>query len=145
ITDTTAALAELLIAGAPGPASAVVVGDIAWDNMGKTLDSAAIEALLSEYELSRALFADVETTDAITRTYTVWSDTVASRLLEPEIPRSEASELASRLRAASKTMLVAGAAGDGKTGVLHQAVEELARSWPALAISLDQIEAFSST
>jgi hypothetical protein len=145
ITDTNAALSELLIAGAPGPASAVVVGDLAWDNMGKTLDAADIEALLSDYDLSRAEFVGVEPTDAVAKTFNVWSETVASGLLEPEITRSEASELAGRLRAGSKTVLVAGAAGDGKTGVLHQAVNELAASWPVLAISLDQIEAFSST
>jgi hypothetical protein len=145
ITDTNAALSELLIGGAPGPASAVVVGDLAWDNTGKTLDAAAIEALLSEYDLSRAQFVAAETTSTVARTFTVWSETVASRLLEPEITRSEASELAGRLHAGSKTVLVAGAAGDGKTGVLHQAVNEIAASWPVLAISLDQIEAFSST
>jgi hypothetical protein len=145
ITDTNAALSELLIAGAPGPASAVVVGDLAWDNMGKTLDAAAIERLLSDYDLGRAQFVGIETRDAVARTFTVWSETVASRLLKPEISRAEASELAGRLRGDSMTVLVAGAAGDGKTGVLHQAVNELAASWPVLAISLDQMEAFSST
>ncbi|HTP25855.1 MAG TPA: hypothetical protein VMK12_09375 [Anaeromyxobacteraceae bacterium] len=55
----------MLIAGAPGPASAVVIGDLAWDNIGKTLDAAAIEALLSDYDLNRAQFVAVETTDAV--------------------------------------------------------------------------------
>ncbi len=145
ISDTNAALSELLIAGAPGPASAVVVGDLAWDNLGKTLDAAGIETLLSDYDLSRAEFASFEPKDAVARTFIVWSENVASGLLEPEITRSEASELAGRLRAGSKTVLVTGVAGDGKTGVLHQAVNELAASWAVLAISLDQIEAFSST
>ncbi|MGB0096040.1 MAG: hypothetical protein WBP81_26310 [Solirubrobacteraceae bacterium] len=84
IVDTNAALSELLIAGAPGPASAIVVGDLAWDNMGKTLDAGAIATLLSDYDLGRAQFVGVETTDAVARTYAVWQR-------PPWQPRSAAS------------------------------------------------------
>ena len=51
-------------------------------------------------------FASFEPKDAVARTFIVWSENVASGLLEPEITRSEASELAGRLRAGSKTVLV---------------------------------------
>ena len=145
VTNTNAALAGLLVAGAPGPASAVVLGDLVSDNLGKTLDAQAIEALLADYELSRANLITGETTDAVTGTFEAWTKRISAKLLAPEIPRGEATDLVERLKGDSRTVLVAGAAGAGKSGVLYQAVTDIAADWPVLAISLDQIEAFSST
>jgi hypothetical protein len=146
LVDTNAGLAELLLAGAHGRASAVTLGDLAWDNLGKTLDAAAIEAGIGEYGLARAQLATPQTTTAVADTLAFWSQSVARELLQPVIARTEADEVVERLRAsANGVLLVSGNAGDGKSAVLHQAVTTLAAEWPVLALRLDQIDAFSST
>lgn len=145
LVDTNAGLAELLLTGAPGRASAVALGDLAWDNLGKTLDAGVISAGLADYGLSTAQLAGPATTSAVEDTLSFWSESVAHELLSPIIPRAEANEIVDRLRSRDKVVLVSGAAGHGKSAVLHQAVETLADDWPVLALRLDQIESFSST
>lgn len=146
LVDTNAGLSELLLAGAHGRASAVALGDLAWENLGKTLDAEAVEAALGDYGLSRAQLASLQTTTAVGDTLSFWSQSVARELLSPEIPRAEADEIVDRLRSGrSKVLLVSGAAGHGKSAVLHQAVSTLAADWPVLAMRLDLIEVFSST
>lgn len=48
LVDTNAGLAELLLAGAAGATSSVVLGALAWDSLGTTLDAPRIEQQLSE-------------------------------------------------------------------------------------------------
>lgn len=146
LVDTNAGLSELLLAGAAGAASSVVLGALAWDSLGTTLDAPRIEEQLSEYSLSRAQLVGVKTTTAVGETLTNWSRTVRRELLSPEIARPEADDVAGCLRSSeTNVLLVAGAAGDGKSAVLHQAVSMVADDWPVLAMRLDQIEPFSST
>lgn len=146
IVHTNAAMAELLLAGAAGAASAASIGDLVSDNLGRTLDAAAIETALSAYELTRAQLVGPTTTQAVAASLADWSQSVVSELLEPEIPRQESHDLIERLRLPETTMLlVTGAAGDGKSAVLYQTVRALAEQMPVLAMRLDRIEPFSST
>ncbi len=145
LLDANAGLAELLLAGAHGRASAVTLGALAWDNLGKTLDAAVIEAGIAEYGLTRAQLSTPQTRTAVGDTLAFWSQSVARELLEPVIVRTETDEVLERLRAsANGVVLVSGAAGHGKSAMLHQAVTTLATDWPVLAVRLDHIEAFSS-
>lgn len=146
LVDTNAGLAESLLAGAHGRASAVTLGDLAWDNLGRTLDATAIDAAIGEYGLTRARLTTPTTTAAVRDTLAFWAHSVARELLEPVIARTEADEVVEHLRAnANGVLLVSGDAGHGKSAVLHQAVTTLATDWSVLAVRLDQIEAFSST
>ncbi len=145
LSATNAALAELLL-GTPGPPAAACFAQLATDHLGHTLDAQAIETALADYELTRIGVAGPQTTDAVSATLDSWSRSIARELLDPEIPRDEATEVADRLRAGQdKVLLVAGAAGQGKSAVLHQAVREIAARWPVLAMRLDQVDSFVST
>ncbi|MGB7158300.1 MAG: hypothetical protein WBD40_09560 [Tepidisphaeraceae bacterium] len=146
LVHTNAALSETMLTGAHGRTAATALADVAWDNLGKTLDAETIERALADYGLRRAQLATPSTHLAIESTFRSWATSVGDELLAPAIARSEAKEVVQRLRAgASSVLLVSGAAGEGKSAVLHEAVTELADGWPVLAMRLDQIEAFSST
>ena len=148
LQNTNAALAEVLVSGAPGPAAAVVLGDLVSDNLGRTLDAPTITKLLGSYELDVARLAGTPAVQStVQATYDAWEMSVERELLAPEIPRSdEASAITTALQSLSQArVLVAGAAGAGKSAVLHQAVTQLKDEWPILAIRLDRIESFSST
>jgi hypothetical protein len=145
LKGTNSALAGLLLTGAPGPAAAVVLGDLVLDNLGRTLDAVTIGELLEAYELSPAhLVGTPAVEDAVHVSYQSWEQSVARELLEPEIPRAETGEITKALHASPAMVLAAGAAGEGKSAVLHQAVAELNAHWPVLALRLDRIEPFSS-
>jgi hypothetical protein len=145
LVETNAVIAETVLTGARGRAAATVLADVAWDNLGKTLDAPAIEKAVAAYGLSPVQLTQ-STRNEIGATFESWSQSVAGELLHPVIMRPEAEDIVERLSSgASRVLLVSGPAGEGKSAVLYQAVNELARDWPVLAMRLDQIEAFSST
>lgn len=146
VRETNAALAGLLLSGAPGPAAAAVLGDLVSDNLGKALDASAIRKLLHEYEIYEAtLLGAPDVRDSVQRIFETWDSSVARELLRPEIPRPETSAIRSALRASAATIFATGSAGAGKSAALRQAVAELRDEWPLLAMRLDRIEPFSST
>lgn len=144
---TNAVMAELLLSGAPGPAAAASLADLASDNLGRTLDARAITEALAQYELSAAgMTASPEASAEIAATLAAWMGSIERELLDPEISREEAGQVIDQLGSdQSKVLLVAGAAGHGKSAVLHQAVRELANSWPVAAMRVDGLGSFAST
>lgn len=145
LTGTNAATAELLL-GAPGPAAAACLADLAIDHLGQTLDASTIEAALAGYELTPRPASAPQSSHAATATLDAWTHSIECELLDPEILREEAVQVAERVRSGQdKVLLVAGAAGHGKSAVLHQAVRDLAGGWPVLAMRLDDRGEFGST
>lgn len=144
---TNAVMAELLVSGAPGPAAAASLAALASEQLGRTLDAKAIAEGLADYELSAGGTAsNAEAPSAVAETLASWTRSVERELLDPEIPRAEATDVANRLRSGqSKVLMVAGAAGHGKSAVLHQAVRELSADWPVAAMRVDGVGAFAST
>lgn len=147
IDDKNRTVAEVLFEGGSGAAAAAALGQIIADNLGQTLTARDIRERVAAYGFrpvdGSGTGAGVR--EAIERTTAAWAAGVEARLLEPRIERGEAQQLTVALGQQSKVVLLSGTAGSGKTGVIYQAVEELRESGPVLAISLDQIEAFSST
>lgn len=144
---TNAVLAELLLDGAPGPAAAASLASLASEQLGRTLDAQAIKVALADYELAvGGMAANAAAPGAVAKTLTSWTSSVERELLDPEIAREEASQITEQLRTGqSRVLLVAGAAGHGKSAVLHQAVRELATDWPAAAMRVDGLGDFAST
>lgn len=147
VRATNAALAGLLVSGAPGPAAAVVLGDLTLDNLGRTLDARTIRDLLTQYELTAAdLVGEPSVATAIEAVYEAWRSSIERELLQPEIPREVAGEIVDELTTGDKAIVLAsGAAGGGKSAVLYQAVARVASERPVLALRLDRVDPFSST
>ncbi|MFI0982145.1 hypothetical protein ACH4SP_34710 [Streptomyces sp. NPDC021093] len=148
LVRTNAVLAEQVLAGATGRLAAVGLGDLLLNNLGTTLDASALTSRLGEYGLRRVTRVDGEAVaDAVGEATTHWAASVERGLLRPSIPRDEAGRLVDRVTGGSEQLtLLTGAAGSGKSAVLHQAVAALGeRAVPSLAFRLDRLAPFSST
>lgn len=144
---TNAVVAELLLDGAPGQAAAASLASLASEQLGRTLDAQAITEALVDYELTvGGIAASAAAPGAVAGTLASWTTSVERELLDPEIPREEAGQIVEQLRTGpSEVLLVAGAAGHGKSAVLHQAVRELAADLPVAAMRVDGLGDFAST
>ncbi|SFP63098.1 hypothetical protein SAMN05660464_3766 [Geodermatophilus dictyosporus] len=149
LIEGNAALSGLLLDGADGRLAAAGLGDLVVHNLGVELTAAAITHRLAGYGLRRATAVrGAAITDQVNAVTAGWSAAVKTELLEPVIPRDEATELQRLALGEGDDLLVVvvGAAGGGKTGVLHQAVEEVqAQGLLVLAFRLDRLEPFAST
>ncbi|MGW3015748.1 hypothetical protein [Streptomyces longwoodensis] len=144
---TNATLADFLLEGAAGDLSAIGLGDMALHNLGVELDRNAIEARLGRYGLRRASSHRSENLIEKVRAVSEgWAASVERELLRPAIPREEASRLVEVTSSSKRLTLLMGAAGGGKSAVLHQFYESImAASKPILAFRLDRIEKFATT
>ncbi|WP_431775265.1 hypothetical protein [Streptomyces cucumeris] len=148
LVHTNAVLAEQVLAGAPGRLAALALGQVLLDNVGTTLDAAALTIRLAPYGLRRVVRADaVAVSDAVSTVTHRWAAGVGRTLLRPTIPRDEAVELEADVREGTRRLvLLTGSAGSGKSAVLHQAVTALEEAaTPVLAFRLDRLEPFGST
>ncbi|MEX3104024.1 hypothetical protein [Streptomyces sp. ST1015] len=148
LAHTNAVLAEQVLTGAPGRLAALALGQVLLDNLGTTLDAAALLTRLAPYGLRRVVRADtVAVSDAVRTATQRWAASVERTLLRPTIPREEAIHLATEVREGTRRLaLLTGTAGGGKSAVLHQiftALEETAT--PVLAFRLDRLGPFGST
>lgn len=148
IVNTNAVLAEQALAGAPGRLAALGLGDLLLNSLGTTLDAPAIVARLGQYGLRQVSRADgVEVTDSVRQATRRWEASVRRELLRPMIPREEADQLVEQVMGGARQLtLLTGAAGGGKSAVLHQALTALKeRATPVLAFRLDRLDPFTST
>ncbi|MFI7630120.1 NACHT domain-containing protein [Microbispora rosea] len=144
LARTNAALAGLLLQGAPGELAAAGLGDLVVQNLGVRLDSAAIAARLDAYGLRRAITRPEDRLGARVRALTAgWIDGIGRQLVRPFIPRAEANELVELLSGSDRLFLVTGPAGGGKSSALYEVASNL--GIPALGFRLDRLDAFSST
>lgn len=142
IVNVNAVLAEQVLAGASGHLAAVGLGDLLLNNLGTTLDASAITARLERYGLRRVSRADGDAVaDAVGGTTRKWAASVERELLRPAIPREEADRLVEQITEGTRQLtLLTGAAGGGKSAVLHRAFSALAeRGIPVLAFRLDRL------
>ncbi|MEV4926366.1 NACHT domain-containing protein [Streptomyces roseoverticillatus] len=148
VVNINVVLAEQVLAGAPGRLAVAGLGDLLLNNLGTTLDASAITTRLAQYGLRRVGRADGDlVADAVSKATSRWAANVERGLLRPSIPREEAVQLVEQVtRGTQQLTLLTGAAGGGKSAVLHQAFTELdARVIPVLAFRLDRLEPFAST
>ncbi|MGW3425355.1 hypothetical protein [Streptomyces phaeochromogenes] len=148
IVNTNAVLAEQVLAGAPGRLAAAGLGDLLLNSLGTTLDASAITARLGQYGLRRVNRVDGdEVTDAVSKATRRWAASVERSLLRPMIPREEADQLVEHVTGGIKQLiLLTGAAGGGKSAVLHEAFTMLDEcAAPVLAFRLDRLDPFAST
>ncbi len=148
VVNINAVLAEQVLAGAPGRLAAAGLGDLLLNSLGTTLDASAITARLGQYGLRRVSRVDGdEVTDAVSKATSRWAASVERGLLRPTIPREEADQLVEHITGGTKQLiLLTGAAGGGKSAVLHQAFTTLdERATPVLAFRLDRLDPFAST
>ncbi|OWA12826.1 hypothetical protein B9W62_04565 [Streptomyces sp. CS113] len=148
LVHTNAVLAEQALAGAPGRLATLALGRVLLDNLGTTLDAAALTTRLAPYGLRRVVRADAVAVSETVRTVTRrWSASVERTLLRPTIPREEATRLVAEVReGARRLVLLTGTAGGGKSAVLHQTFTVLDEAaTPVLAFRLDRLEPFGST
>ncbi|WP_216588727.1 NACHT domain-containing protein [Streptomyces brasiliscabiei] len=148
LVHVNAVLAEQVLTGAPGRLAALALGQLLLDNLGTTLDAAALIVRLAPYGLRRAGRADaVAVSDAVSRATRRWAVSVERELLRPAIPREEAVRLVAEVRQDTRRLiLLTGTAGGGKSAVLHRAFTALDEAaTPVLAFRLDRLEPFSST
>ncbi|MEE1764524.1 hypothetical protein [Streptomyces sp. SP18BB07] len=148
LVHVNAVLAEQVLTGAPGRLAALALGQLLLDDLGTTLDAAALTARLAPYGLRRAGRADtVAVSDAVSRVTRRWATSVERELLRPAIPREEAVRLLAEVRQDTRRLiLLTGTAGGGKSAVLHQVCAGLDEAaTPVLAFRLDRLEPFGST
>ncbi|MFI9250019.1 NACHT domain-containing protein [Streptomyces sp. NPDC053069] len=148
VVNTNAVLAEQVLAGAPGRLAAAGLGDLLLNSPGTTLDASALTARLAQYGLRRVSRVDGEVvTDAVRNATSRWAASVERGLLRPTIPRAEADRLVEQVTSGTEQLiLLTGAAGGGKSAVLHQAFTALdERTTPVLAFRLDRLDSFAST
>ncbi|MEV5376182.1 hypothetical protein AB0L26_09465 [Streptomyces nondiastaticus] len=148
VVNTNAVLAEQVLAGAPGRLAVAGLGDLLLNSLGTTLDSSAITTRLAQYGLRRVSRLDGDVVaNAVSQVTSRWAASVARDLLRPSIRREEACHLVEQVMGGKEQLtLLTGAAGGGKSAVLHQAFTALdARAVPVLAFRLDRLEPFSST
>lgn len=148
LADMNSALAGLLLEGAEPSLAAVGLGNLVPDNLSVTLDADKIVELLKKYGLRRRqLIGSPTIRQRVREILTSWQESVNRELLQPTIPRSEADDIVDQLRdGPGRLLFVVGAAGGGKSAVLHQAMAQVETGgWPVMAIRLDRVEPFSST
>lgn len=148
LVHTNAILAEQALAGAPGRLAALALGQVLLDNLGTTLDAAALTTRLAPYGLRGVVRADaVAVSDSVRTATRRWAASVERSLLRPTITREEAVCLVAEVREGTRRLvLLTGTAGGGKSAVLHQIFTALDEAGtPVLAFRLDRLEPFGST
>lgn len=147
LRDQNAALANLLLEGAPGLLAMTGLIDIVQQYPGHRLDIDTLERLLPEYGLSRAqLIGSVSLSDRIEALLASWKAGVGHERFQPPIARGETTQIVDLLNADTRALLVTGAAGGGKSAVMYDVVscfEEL--GWRVLPIRLDRTGSCATT
>lgn len=148
VVQVNALLSSLLLEGASGLLSTSGLGDLVLQNLGVELTAGAISDRLRGYGLRRVPHDRSAAMEERVRELTAsWFDSVERGLLRPVIPRDETDELMSLTASTEEGLIfVAGAAGGGKSAVLHQVVERArADRLQVLVFRLDRLEPFSTT
>ncbi|MFC1402419.1 MULTISPECIES: ATP-binding protein [Streptacidiphilus] len=140
-------LAELVLEGASGRLAAVGLGDLALYNLGVHLDGPAIESRLREYELKRRQsLQGISLVVGLQEVSTAWAASVERELLKPTIARTESERLVELIHGSDQLLLLMGAAGGGKSAVLHHAFRQLERdALTVLGFRIDRLDPFAST
>lgn len=147
LTEVNAALAGWQLEGSAGALAAVGLGDLVLNNLGVCLDASRIESELRKYGLKLAeVRRGKSISGQVTKITGDWAASVHRELLEPVIRRPETNQLVELTQGDDALLLLMGAAGGGKTAVLHQVVQALeVNCTPVLGFRLDRLDPFSTT
>jgi len=140
-------LAELLLEGGPGSQARASLGELVDDNIDAVLTAERLLKALRPYQLRRRLAASRQgLADRVRAETAAWLERTGRQLIRPVIPRREAEQLRGVPSAPDQVHFLVGAAGGGKTAVLHQAVSGLlADGVPTLVMRLDRYGSLAST
>lgn len=131
---TTIALAKAILTGAEGSVLVDAIGSVLLDNLRKPLTKNELVAALKQ----KGIFVPETAKDEVRAATEEWQKTIQRELLDPEIPRAEATQLISQLDSARLSFVI-GAAGSGKSAVINQVVKELkSQDVEVLAFRLDR-------
>lgn len=141
----TIALAEAMLDGAEGSVIFDAIGSVLSDHLRKHLTkNELLDALARKEIFVREEKAKQTVRDEVRAVTESWQKSIQRALLDPEIPRAEATQLISQLDSARLSFVI-GAAGSGKSAVINQVVKELkSQDAEVLAFRLDQCEDFNS-
>ncbi|MFB6718906.1 hypothetical protein ACFCV3_02055 [Kribbella sp. NPDC056345] len=142
-----AAIAELLLEGGGGKQLRAVLSEVVDHSIDIPLTADAIDASLRSYQVTRKSSADHRSvSQAITTMTADWVRRTAELLMTPVIERTEVAQIQNLLSQPKRIHFVAGPAGGGKTGVLHQTVAELVHNEvPTLVLRMDRYGHLAST
>ena len=142
---TTITLAEAILAGAEGSVIFDAIGSVLLDNLRKHLTkNELLDALKQKKLFVPEEKAKQTARDEVRAATKRWQNTIQRELLDPEIPRAEATQLINQLDSAQLSFVI-GAAGAGKSAVINQVVEKLeSQEAEVLAFRLDRCEDFNS-
>lgn len=148
INSVNEVIAETILEGGNGKTIVASLANLVVNNLTHTLSRDVILSKLSDYDIqpvTGASFSGLAT--QISETSKSWLDSVERQLIRPFLERSEADHMFSLLTEGNdKFILLTGAAGGGKSAVLHQVVSALqGNGVPTLCFRLDRLEPFSST
>ncbi|WP_305686242.1 hypothetical protein [Microbacterium sp.] len=141
-----ALIAELMLTGATGHLMTLALGDVLDSNMGHSVTGDDLLAALEPHGICRRPAGSRSSVQTQVAGVTArWRRSVRRELLDPPIPRDEATELADSMNNGSFSLLV-GTAGDGKSAVLEQTASALEEAGgTVLAFRLDRLGAFATT
>ncbi len=118
------------------------LGDFAWHHLGQIVRAAEVVSELQKHGYSEQPLAKAtQIRTAIKDQNDTHLNRVGKTLVNGlHIPRSQVTDIVKELTTGDQSLLLAGSAGDGKTCVVAQVIEELrAADVPHLAISMDEL------
>lgn len=140
-------LAELLLEGGSGSQARAALGELVDDNIDALFTAERLLEALRSYKLRRRLAVSRQgLADRVRAETTAWLERSGRQLIHPVIPRQEAEQLRGLPSGSERVHFLVGAAGGGKTAVLHQAVTGLLTDdVPTLVVRLDRYGTLTST
>jgi hypothetical protein len=132
-------LASWLIEGS-ADAAVAVLAQIVLDTLSTTLTSPVLWQELERRGLARnPLFDDTTLPTLVSAQTDKWLRSATRELLQPPIPRAESDQIVEMMKMTRNPVMVAGAAGIGKSAVVASVVEAVRNDgWPVLALRLDR-------
>lgn len=132
-------IASWLIDGS-ADAAVAVLAQIVLDTLSTTLTSPVLWQELERRGLARNPLFDDTTLPTLVSTQTdKWLRSATRELLQPPIPRAEIDQVVEMMKSTKNPVMVAGAAGIGKSAVVASVVEAVRNEgWPVLALRLDR-------
>lgn len=136
-----------LIQGAGGTAANVgdvrrLLSEFAWNRLGQVVTPEDVLRELDEHDLAeQPLAASAQVRSIISDRNDAYIHRVQKALINgAQIPRAQASAIAEELTTGSQSLLLAGRAGEGKSCIVAQVLEQLAQAQtPHFALSMDEL------
>ena len=126
----------------------LLLRDFAWNRLGQTTTADGVLSELQKNGFTRQpLAASAQVRARIDNRNEAYVDRIARTLINSShIRRTQATAVAEDLMAGEQSLLLAGAAGDGKSCLVAQVIKELCQARvPHLALSMDELDGVVSS